>query len=367
MLPPELIHHIVSFCARSSLPALALAHRRLQGAAEGAMYRTIYVHIAPESPRYPSADMKCLTTLATNPKKAALVRFIDVQFFEDSRSFDDAYEDVYQNLEGAFANTRYLVELRFMLDIEHWGTGLLRAILREHKFEKLQILYCPFDMDFKKLLAHQNALRLVGVLALQHDIQNRCLRPLLESLKDTQSRSLQSSSPATIFGWARDTFDEFINPEEIYIFPEFLGHLQFSQLEACRIFLDGTSSLSFAIADSFNDEAICQFGEYMIPISGNLRKLTFLFHHEIQLDDDKVKRAIAMFPDIDLLGFRLWPDAVGHWPSTPEIDRGRKMSLVKEWASVAPHLEQVTFMDGTTLERQTTEKPWRQYPFYIQF
>ena len=80
LLPAELRCYIVELSSGSpsSLAALARTHTAYQREAEKALYDTVYISAS-------SIDsLKCMETLATNSQKAALVRFLIVEFASDN-------------------------------------------------------------------------------------------------------------------------------------------------------------------------------------------------------------------------------------------------------------------------------------------
>ena len=76
LLPAELKHHIIELSSGSpsSLAALARTHTTLQREAEKALYDTLYIRAFRDN------SLKCTETLSTNPEKAALVRFLIIEF-----------------------------------------------------------------------------------------------------------------------------------------------------------------------------------------------------------------------------------------------------------------------------------------------
>jgi hypothetical protein len=72
-LPPELKHRIAELSSLKSLAALAQTHPSYQREAEQALYHTISVLTRND------ASLKCIETLARNPEKAALVRFLTME------------------------------------------------------------------------------------------------------------------------------------------------------------------------------------------------------------------------------------------------------------------------------------------------
>ena len=82
LLPSELKRLIVELSSGSpsSLAALALAHSSYQREAERALYDSILIFASSDD------SVKCMKTLATNPEKAALVRFLTIEY---GRDFDN--------------------------------------------------------------------------------------------------------------------------------------------------------------------------------------------------------------------------------------------------------------------------------------
>ena len=80
LLPTELKRHVVelSFESPSTLAALARTHTAYQREAEEALYDTLSISASSDN------SSKCMKTLATNPEKAALVRFLTVDFGNDN-------------------------------------------------------------------------------------------------------------------------------------------------------------------------------------------------------------------------------------------------------------------------------------------
>ena len=82
LLPAELKIHIIELFSGSpdSLAALARTHTSFQREAEKALYDTLSIFA------YSDDSLKCLETLATSSEKAALVRFLIVEYHLNSIS-----------------------------------------------------------------------------------------------------------------------------------------------------------------------------------------------------------------------------------------------------------------------------------------
>ena len=76
LLPAELKCRIVELSSGSpsSLAALARTHTAFQREAEKALYDTLCIRV------YRDDSLKCMETLATNSEKAALVRFLIIEY-----------------------------------------------------------------------------------------------------------------------------------------------------------------------------------------------------------------------------------------------------------------------------------------------
>ena len=81
LLPSELKCLIVELCSCSpnSLAALARTHAAYQREAEKALYDTICIYASSNS----NNSLKCMETLAKNPKKAAFVRSLTLEYAWD--------------------------------------------------------------------------------------------------------------------------------------------------------------------------------------------------------------------------------------------------------------------------------------------
>ena len=80
LLPSELKCLIVELSSGSpnSLAALARTHSSYQREAERALYDTISIFTSRDD------SLKCMETLATNPEKAAFVRFLTIEYARDN-------------------------------------------------------------------------------------------------------------------------------------------------------------------------------------------------------------------------------------------------------------------------------------------
>ena len=74
LLPSELKWLIAELSPRNSLVALARTHSSYQSIAEKALYNTLYIYANSDN------SLTCMETLAKNSEKAALVRFLTIEY-----------------------------------------------------------------------------------------------------------------------------------------------------------------------------------------------------------------------------------------------------------------------------------------------
>ena len=108
LLPLELKHLIVELSSGSpnSLAALARTHTAYRSEAERVLYHTLTI--------YGSSDdsLKCMETLATNPEKANLVRFLTIELGFSRNKIMDKYRRVMTYLSKSLINMHSLSDLR---------------------------------------------------------------------------------------------------------------------------------------------------------------------------------------------------------------------------------------------------------------
>ena len=109
LLPLELKHLIVELSSGSpnSLAALARTHTAYRSEAERVLYDTLTI--------YGSSDdsLKCMKTLATNPEKAALVRFLTIDLgYSRDKLIDENIRKVMTYLSNSLINMHSLSDFR---------------------------------------------------------------------------------------------------------------------------------------------------------------------------------------------------------------------------------------------------------------
>ena len=136
-LPSELKHFIIELSSGShnSLAALARTHTSFQREAEKALYDTIYIFSGDRD------SLKCMETLATNPKKAALVHSLII---ESSRYDKIENQTVTTYLSKSLINMHSLSDFRVRSrpggEVEMKGLGkILWLVCKILIFSKLTI------------------------------------------------------------------------------------------------------------------------------------------------------------------------------------------------------------------------------------
>ena len=103
LLPSELKHDIAKLTSPKTLAALARTHTGYQREAEQVLYHTISILTLNDD------SLKCMETLATNPKKAALVHFLTI---ESTRNNIDENQEAMTYLLKSLVNMHSLSDLR---------------------------------------------------------------------------------------------------------------------------------------------------------------------------------------------------------------------------------------------------------------
>ena len=69
----------------------------------------------------------------------------------------------------------------------------------------------------------------------------------------------------------------------------------------------------------------------------------------------EVKKIISLFPNLSKLDFELWPPLdIGDGNISEGVMRAHEV-LAKDWVAACPELISVSFIDGSTLEK---DGPW---------
>ena len=178
-LPAELKRHIVlklSSGSPSSLAALARTHTAYQREAEKALYDTLYISASSDD------SLICMKTLATNSEKAALVRFLTIEFDSDNTINPRMLTYVSKGLINMHCLSDFRVrscpdpgvKLMKVLDktlrsvcnilISSKLTILLATHSRSRRPYRLKALYCPRVTDITRIIeGNQTELQILGL------------------------------------------------------------------------------------------------------------------------------------------------------------------------------------------------------------
>ena len=125
LLPSELKHLIVlelSSESSNSLAALARTHSAYQSEAEKALYNTLFIFANSDD------SLKCMETLATNSEKAALVRFLTIEYDRDNLRKN---RRVTAYLSKSLISMRSLSDFRVRscpLEVRAFGTRMIKGL-----------------------------------------------------------------------------------------------------------------------------------------------------------------------------------------------------------------------------------------------
>jgi hypothetical protein len=127
LLPLELVHLIVELSSGSpsSLAALARTHSSYQRKAEKALYDTLCICASSED------SLKCMETLASNPEKAALVRFLTIEYINNSESESESRERVGRvttYLSKSLINMHSLSDFRLRSRLFNLGNAWMKGL-----------------------------------------------------------------------------------------------------------------------------------------------------------------------------------------------------------------------------------------------
>jgi hypothetical protein len=116
------VHIIVELSSGSpdSLAALARTHTAFQREAEKALYDTLYICASSED------SLKCMETLASNPEKAALVRFLTVEYTHNVN--ENCEHRVSTYLLKSLINMHSLSDFRLRSRLRNSGEAWLKGL-----------------------------------------------------------------------------------------------------------------------------------------------------------------------------------------------------------------------------------------------
>ena len=137
-LPPEVIHEILQYIDKDQLVSVALTCRSYQAEAERLLYERVTMDDTLR------ADRVCLKTLATSPRKAALVRSFHLNWSRVAVGMAHL-----QTLGNALLGMK---SLKFLYLHLHWcQVGRVQVIL-------IPIFRCGRKLDVERVLAESSFL-----------------------------------------------------------------------------------------------------------------------------------------------------------------------------------------------------------------
>jgi len=269
LLPSELKCLIVELSSGSpnSLAALARTHTSYQREAERALYDNIFIFTLRDD------SLKCMETLATNPEKAALVRFLTVEYARDNTVKN---RRVTTYLSKSLINMHSLSDFRIRSrpGDEAQMKGLGKILCQGHF--RLQTLYCHDVLNISQIIKSQTELQILGIY------MPRGSRHILKSLKELHNNA-ELFLPIVLM-LQRESFTPY--PDHISIFPAFYS-------------VDRCATMNQVLVQSFSKEQ----DAYMVASADNVRELSFyLFDSsDIPFISALAKNMAVSFPHIGYL------------------------------------------------------------------
>ncbi|KAK2465153.1 hypothetical protein APHAL10511_002845 [Amanita phalloides] len=351
-LPLELIHNICTFCASSSLVALACANSFFQRQAEAVLYRQVTDGIW-------SGTFACLRSLRSNREKAFLVQSLTFDFGWNDSRFDHALD----LLVEALAQMPSLLDLRIKMPIRSdTPASALNHILRTSCFQ-LRTLYCNHDVDIAGIIEYQSSLQFLGLFKPGHATQH-----VLEKFNEIGKLELRRPLPR-IFTLECEGFMPYVNHLSVY--PALSsGHAVFrgvamsltqdldrhpitncGDVNSISIFLESLSDLTL----------VCELLEDMGK-SFHVSSLNISIKQEPQKNllrpNSAFSKALSFSKLLKRLKLSPWPLSKKTW-KYPEMPSDMKSALLKDWSVACPHLFQVKFPDCKAFVRHDAKCPWR--------
>ena len=226
-MPSELKHLIAKLSSPNTLAALARTHTAYQREAEKALYDTLCIDA------FSNKSLKCMETLATNSEKAALVRFLTIEYASDNTSKN---RKVTTYLSKSLINMHSLSDFRiksFVCGVEAHLLMRLGKILwsvcikswsSQNKKKTNDFCWRYSQGHFRlQTFYSQNVLNITGIIKSQTELQvlglyirhrSDCPRKILKTLKGLHNAQL--SLPIVLIldiGYS--------TPFQISIFPAF--------------------------------------------------------------------------------------------------------------------------------------------------
>ncbi|RDB30089.1 hypothetical protein Hypma_014007 [Hypsizygus marmoreus] len=347
LIPSELKVHIGTFCTRATLASLAQVHTSYQKESERTLYKRISIQTSSE-------EVTCLETLSSNSEKAGLVRSLTIEF---PRRWSTESCNTALVLSRALDHTHALSHLRIKLPLNKPEDDsvlpqLNRAIRSDHF--RLVSLYCNDYFDIVEIIQNQPRLQLLAIYTNGGDTE--LLRKLI---------SLRSSEPTASFpiivALERESFLPFY--DHISVFPTFCRALRSAIFPSCaESFLQDDSRGLVASVDEVSQVSI-YLAELSTPgiIHDMLRDMARSFPLvswlNIALESPDIyypdfAASLSVVTNLTELHFHMWNNGEKNHPGLSHV---QKQTYAQEWGEACPDLFQVTFLDGTTIEKNEGE------------
>ena len=293
-LPPELKHLIVKLSSESpnSLVALARTHSAYQSEAEKALYNTLSIFANSDD------SVKCMETLAANSEKAALVRFLIIEYDNENLRKN---RRITACLSKSLINMRSLSDFRVRacpLEIRAFGERMIKGLgknlwsvcknlkhLKTNDFAgrysdghfRLQTFYCYDVLNISRIIKSQPNLQILGLY---------CGSPkkVVKTLKNLKLHNAELYLPIVLI--LERVYYIPSSPDHISIFPAFYS-------------VDRRATIPQVLVQSFSKDQ----GNFMVARAEGVRKLSIYLNDSSEMPSISAlaKDMAVNFPQIDWL------------------------------------------------------------------
>ncbi|KAF4610447.1 hypothetical protein D9613_007207 [Agrocybe pediades] len=339
-LPPEIFRHICESCeTKAALASLARTDSACQVEAEAVLYQNV-------------TDI-CLSTLASNPRKAKLVRRL-IAGRVDGEEYVNRIDQMHTRMGYLSDALRNTTELRVLwIDIDFWAmmkppegwSDEMNRVLCGTTYNQLHTFYFNVDnLDIDRIVDNLTSLK---TLVADHQFANKLVEIYRRTLS-ARSKEDESSSGLCIYTHRRTL-------NTLGIFPGLQSHSGILQTLHRGLIEPPAGSDDFLwtgaahrivhtvqiyLVDTALSREIQKLIQDLTKIVSprNWFGLDFLFEHPVEIEPKDMKETLSLLPELTELQFLPFLDAKP-LPSIP-MESGQAQA-----DEVCPDLESVTFID----------------------
>jgi len=300
LLPSELKYLIAELCSESSdsLAALARTHTTYQKEAEKALYHTVSISASCDD------SLKCMDTLATNSEKAALVRFLTIEY---ARNNIDKNQRVMTYLLKSLINMHSLSDFRVYSQVEIHMKGLGNILCQGHF--RLQTFYCEDVLNISQIIKSQTELQILGLF------YPRCRRNILKTLKELHNAQLFLP---IVFTLEREggvisidhigIFPMFYSVDRRTTIPRVLAESFCKDQGSCMLSrADSIRELSIYLNDSSDLPSIYALAKDMAVSFSRIGWLNLYFERRCEIPPQEIEEEFSFFSNLYVVNTYVWP------------------------------------------------------------